>query len=129
MKKFFSIFAFTAVLIFTAFTPRAFADVNITINATQFDPPNQQIILDTTVANTIDQPVRLKKFQVNNLKIFDGDRNLLWEGSVTFENLDVPIPASGSVQMTFTLHGATPPDYTGQIYTEDDSLVFWIAEQ
>lgn len=129
MKKFLSIFAFAAVLVFTAFAPHAFANVNIGIDEVYLDPANQQIVLNTTVANTIDQPVRLKKFQVNNLKIFDGDKNLLWEGSVTFDNLDVPIPANGSVQMTFTLHGATPPEYTGPTYTEDDSLVFWIAEQ
>ena len=129
MKKFLSIFAFTAMLVFTAFAPRAFANVNIGINEVFLDPANQQIVLNTTVENTIDQPVRLKKFQVNNLKIFDGDKNLLWEGSVTFEDLDVPIPANGSVQMTFTLHGANPPDYTGATYTEDDSFVFWTAEQ
>lgn len=129
MKKFLSIFAFTAMLVFTAFAPHAFANVNINIDAVQFDLPNNQIILNTTVANTIDQPVHLNKFQVNNLKIFDGEKNLLWEGSVTFEDLDVPIPANGSVQMTFTLHGANPPDYTGATYTEDDSFVFWTAEQ
>ena len=129
MKKFLSIFAFTAVLVFTAFTPRAFANVNINIDAVQFDPPNNQIVLYTTVANTIDQSVHLNKFQVNNLKIFDGDKNLLWEGNVTFEDLDVPIPSSGSIQMTFTLHDAMPPDYTSPTYTEDDSLVFWTAEQ
>lgn len=129
MKKFLSIFAFAAVLVFTAFMPRAFADVNIGIDEVQFDPANKQIVLNTTVANTIAQPVRLKKFQINDLKIFDGDKNLLWGGSVTFDNLDVPIPASGSVQMTFTLNGATPPEYNGPTYTEDDSLVFWTAEQ
>ena len=129
MKKFLSIFAFTAIMVLATFTPHAFANVNIGINEVFLDPANQQIVLNTTVENTINQPVRLKKFQVNNLKIFDGDKNFLWEGSVTFDNLDVPIPANGSVQMTFTLHGATPPEYTGPTYTEDDSLVFWIAEQ
>lgn len=128
MKKFFAAFAFAAVIMFTAFAPRAFAEVNITINEAAFVLDKHQIVLNTTVENTIAQRVRLKKFQVNDLKIFDADRNLLWGGNVTFDNLDVPIEPNGSVQMTFTLEGATPPDYTGPIYTEDDSLVFWTAE-
>ena len=129
MKKFLSIFALAAVLVFTAFMPRALANVNISINEAYFDQADRQIILNTTVANTIDQPVRLKKFQINDLKIFDSDKNFLWGGSVTFENLDVPIDANGSVQMTFTIDGATPPDYTGKIYTADDSIAFWTIEQ
>lgn len=55
MKKFLSIFAFTTMLVLATFTPHAFANVNIGINEVFLDPANQQIVLNTTVENTIDQ--------------------------------------------------------------------------
>lgn len=125
MKKFFAIFAFTAVMVFTAFTPSASADVNIRIDQALFNKSAGEIILQTVVENTIDQPVHLREFLVKRLTIFDADKNPIWEGSVEFKGLDVPIGANGSVDMTFTISGTTPPDYEGEMFTQDDSLVVW----
>ncbi len=128
MKKFFATFAFAAVMMFAAFAPRAHAEVNIGVNEAYFDQAHGEIVLYTTVENTINQPVHLREFQVNQLTIYDADHNPIWTGSVDFTGLNVPIGANGAVRMTFTIANTTPPDYNGKIFVNDDSLVMWTAD-
>jgi len=128
MKKFFATFVFAAAVMLISFSPRAFAEVNVKFDDVYFDLEQNEIVLHSTVFNTIDRPVHLNKFDVRQLKIYDADKNLLWEGSVTFDNLNVPLDANGSVKMTFTISKTTPPNYTGTIYPEDDSMVYWTED-
>lgn len=128
MKKFFATFVFAMALIFAAHTPQVFAEVHIGIENAYSNFEENKIILQTTVLNTLDAPVHLKEFIVNDLKLFDADKNLIWEGAAKFEGLDVPIAAKGTVNMTFTIYDAAPPDYVGKIFIDDDSLVVWTAD-
>ena len=125
MKKFFAVFAFTAMMVLATFAPRASAAVNIGINNAYFDRINGEIVLDTMVENTINQPVHLKEVIVNQLTIYDAAHNPIWTGNVDFNGLDVPIGANGAVRMTFTITNTTPPEYTGKIFTENDSVTIW----
>ncbi|MBE8955207.1 MAG: hypothetical protein SR2Q5_06035 [Quinella sp. 2Q5] len=126
MKKFLATF-FVAVMM-VALSPRAFAEVHIGIDSADFVLDRNQIVLHTTVYNTLDCPVHMTNFIVKNLKIYDADRNLIWESGVNFDGLNVPIDANGTVNMTFTLDNANPPNYNGTIFIEDDSLVVWSAD-
>ncbi len=130
MKKFFAVFAFVLTAALVSFVPQASAEIYIDFSQVEFNPTEHKIIFYAKMGNTIDKPVVVKKIDVRSISIYDANGNLLWNNSATFENIDIPVPANGEIELPITINDAPDvPEYEGAISTKDDTWIEWMVTE
>ena len=126
MKKFFALFAFVLLTALVSFAPQASADIHIDFSQVEFFPTDRKVRFHAKMFNTINKPVVVKKIDVRLISIYDAEKNLIWSNAATFENINVPVPANGEIEIPITIHDAPDvPAYEGAISTEDDTWIEW----
>ena len=119
MRKFFSVVA--ALIIFVSMSI-AHAEPRIQAEITNFtfELPEDSIVLSVTLYNTGDQNAELTSLEIHELNIHDTDGNLLWTGSVNFNNLsNCYIEAGHHISdVPFTITNANVPRYDGRVHCD-----------
>ena len=116
MRKFFSVVA--ALIIFVSMSiAHAEPRIQAEITHFSFEPTENLIVMSVTLYNTGDQNAELTSLEINELSIYDTQGNLLWTGSVNFNNLsNYYIEAGHHISdVPFTITNTNAPSYNGDV--------------
>ena len=116
MKKFLSMMLFAMIMLVASTVAHADPYIQAEITSIDFRPGSNQIVLYVTLYNTGDTNAELTALEVHYLKIYADNGNLLWSGSLNFNN-----PSNCYLQagyhisnVPFTIVNTNSPYYNGR---------------